>query len=322
MPSILIAIVFVVVFAVVILFLGFCLAFQKTKQNNQIRAMLRTADPVTAERAVDLLRPVNVQTSIEKLLRKIGLENPLNLYLDQAGVSWNGTKFVLVCAMAAVGGVVLSTQLPSFGHAKVTIPLFGVICGLFPLIVVSRKRAKRIRQFEEQFPEALDFLGRSMRAGHAFSIGLEMLVQDSAEPLASIFRRVLQDLHLGSPLDVSLGKLVTLVPLVDVRFFVSSVLLQQETGGNLSEILAKLSHVIRERFRLKGQVKAVSAHGRITGLVLVLMPVAVAVFMLLSSPSYLMTLFHDPDGQKMVMGAIGGQILGFICIKKITNIKV
>lgn len=322
MPTILIAIIFVVVFVVVILFLGFCLAFQKTKQNNQIRAMLRTADPVTAERAVDLLRPVNVQTSVEKLLRKLGLQNPLTLFLDQAGMTWDGTKFVFVCVGTGLGGIVLSTQFPSFGHREVTLLLFGAIFSLFPVVIVSRKRAKRIRQFEEQFPEALDFLGRSMRAGHAFSIGLEMLVHDSAEPLASIFRRVLQDLHLGSPLEVALGKMVNLVPLVDVRFFVSSVLLQQETGGNLSEILAKLSQVIRERFRLKGQVKAVSAHGRITGLVLVLMPAAVAVFMLFSSPSYLMTLFQDPDGRKMVMAAIGGQILGFICIKKITNIKV
>ncbi len=322
MPLLLVAIIFAVIFTAVILFLGFCAAFNKTKQNNQIRAMLRTADPIMAERAVELLRPAGIENSVEKMLRRMGLASRLDLFLDQAGMSWNGTKLTLLSIAFGTAGLVFSSQLPEFGYRAFVSPALAAACGFLPFYVVSRKRAKRIRQFEEQFPEALDFLGRSMRAGHAFSVGLEMLVVDSPEPLSSIFRRALQDLHLGSPLDVALGKLVMLVPLVDVRFFVSSVLLQQETGGNLSEILSKLSHVIRDRFRLKGQVKAVSAHGRITGLVLVLMPAGVAILMLFLSPGYLLTLFADPDGRLMVMGSIVGQFVGFLCIKKITNIKV
>lgn len=322
MPLLLVVIIFVVVFATVLLFLGFCAAFNKTKQNNQIRAMLRTADPITAARAVELLRPAGIESSVEKILRRMGLANRLDLLLDQAGMNWNSTKLTLVSFGAGIAGLVFGFQLPEFDYRALVSVALAAGCGFLPFYVVSRKRAKRIRKFEEQFPEALDFLGRSMRAGHAFSIGLEMLVTDSPDPLASIFRRALQDLHLGSPLDEALGKLVMLAPLVDVRFFVSSVLLQQETGGNLSEILSKLSHVIRDRFRLKGQVKAVSAHGRITGLVLVLMPAAVAVIMLFSSPGYLLTLFRDPDGRLMLMGSVVGQFIGFLCIKKITNIKV
>jgi len=161
-----------------------------------------------------------------------------------------------------------------------------------------------------------------MRAGHGFTIALEMLGADSPDPLGSAFRRVSNELQLGSSLEVALSKLVTLVPLVDVRFFVSSVLLQQETGGNLGEILSKLSHVIRERFRLKGQVKAASAHGRITGIVLVLMPVAVTGFMMVSSPAYLRGLAADATGQKMIYGAIIAQIIGYFVIRKIVNIKV
>lgn len=322
MPTLLVVIIFAVVFTAVILFLGFCAALNKTKQNNQIRAMLRTADPVTAERAVELLRPAGIESSVEKILRRMGLANRLDLFLDQAGMSWNSTRLTLVSLGAGTAGLVFSFRLPQFGYGALVSLALAAGCGFLPFYVVSRKRAKRIRKFEEQFPEALDFLGRSMRAGHAFSVGLEMLVLDSPEPLSSIFRRALQDLHLGSPLDVALGKLVMLVPLVDVRFFVSSVLLQQETGGNLSEILSKLSHVIRDRFRLKGQVKAVSAHGRITGLVLVLMPAGVTALMMLLSPQYLLTLYTDPDGRLMVMGSILAQIVGFLCIKKITNIKV
>ncbi len=322
MPLILVAIVFAVVFTTVLIFLGFYVAFHKSKQNNQIRAMLRTADPIVAARSVELLRPANFESSVEKILERMGVANRLDLFLDQAGMSWRGSKLFLVSIATAFAGFLFSSQLPSFSYRFFVSIAAAGICGALPFFVVYRKRAKRIRQFEEQFPEALDFLGRSMRAGHAFSIGLEMLVLDCPDPLSTIFKRALQDLHLGSPLDEALGRIVTLVPIIDVRFFVSSVLLQQETGGNLSEILSKLSHVIRDRFRLKGQVKAVSAHGRITGLVLVLMPIAVAVLMLFSSPRYLLTLFVDPDGRKMIMGAIAAQMLGFFCIKKITNIKV
>jgi tight adherence protein B len=187
---------------------------------------------------------------------------------------------------------------------------------------VLRKRAKNIADFEKQLPEALDFLSRSMRAGHGFSIALEMLAADSPDPLGSIFRRVSNDLQLGSSLEAALKKVLLLVPLVDVRFFVSSVLLQQETGGNLGEILSKLATIIRERFRLKGQVKAVSAHGRITGMVLVLMPVVVTLIMMATSPQYLIDLAADKLGRMMIYGAICGQIVAYFVIKKIINIKV
>jgi tight adherence protein B len=161
-----------------------------------------------------------------------------------------------------------------------------------------------------------------MRAGHAFSIGLEMLVADSPEPLQGVFRQMLNDLHLGSTLESCLTKLTERVPLIDVRFFVSTVLLQQGTGGNLAEILDSMATIIRERFRLKGQVKAASAHGRITGLILSIMPVVVAALLFLISPDYIMTLVRDTDGRKMVIGAIVGQLIGFLCIRKIVNFKV
>jgi tight adherence protein B len=133
---------------------------------------------------------------------------------------------------------------------------------------------------------------------------------------------VSNDMQLGSSLEVAFGKLLILMPLLDVRFFVSSVMLQQETGGNLGEILSKLAFIIRERFRVKGQVKAASAHGRITGIVLVLMPVAVTGFMMMITPEYLRTLVSDSTGKLLIYGAITGQIVGYFVIRKITNIKI
>ena len=228
----------------------------------------------------------------------------------------------MCAAGAAAAGALLGSRIPVISLRPLVIVAFAVAGFGLPLFIVLRKRRKRVAKFEEQFPEALDFISRSMRAGHGFAVGMEMLVSDSPEPLASAFRRVLNDMNLGSPLNEALSKLIANIPSLDVRFFTASVLLQQETGGNLSEILIKLSHVIRERFRLKGQVKAASAHGRITGLVLVLMPVAVAALMSVSSPKYLGLLISEKQGRYMIVFAIVAQMVGYLCIQKIVKIKV
>ncbi len=166
-----------------------------------------------------------------------------------------------------------------------------------PYLYVRRKRKQRLDTLEEQFPESLDFLARSMRAGHAFSISLEMLGEEMADPLGQEFRTLFNEQNLGAPLDVALRNFAERVPLLDVRFFTSSVLLQKQTGGNLSEILGRLAYVIRERFRLKGQVKAASAHGRMTATILTLLPVATMVMLLMVAPGYLQGMAADEYGQ-------------------------
>ena len=303
-------------------FAGLGLAFLRSRENNRIRAMLRTADPVVAERSVELLRPSSVHDSFAKILVKLGLDSRLNLWLSQAGLRWTAGKLVFMCFALSAATLLALNQVNIPFYKAGILPSCSIGAGALPLLLVMKKRTKRLAAFEEQLPEALDFLSRSLRAGHAFSIGLEMLVLDSPEPLGPIFKRCLNDLHLGSPLEVALGKILEAAPLLDVRFFIASVLLQQETGGNLSEILSKLSHVNRERFRLKGQVKAASAHGKITGLVLVVMPVAVGILLMITSPAYVMVLFKNQLGKDMVIGAVVAQILGYFVIRKIVNIKV
>ena len=241
--------------------------------------------------------------------------------IEQSGQNTNSSKLILFSLFGLVIGFLIGSRF-SFLPYSLTGIIAGAIGASFPYLNLRHKRSKNFEEFEKQLPEALDFLSRSMKAGHGFSIAMELLANDSPDPLGSLFRRVSNDMQLGSALDVALGRLSTLMPLLDVRFFVSSVLLQQETGGNLSEVLAKLALIIRERFRLKGQVKAVSAHGRITGLVLVLMPVVVAVIMMITSPEYLLDLAADKVGRMMIYGAVGGQIVGYFVIKKIINIKV
>jgi len=194
--------------------------------------------------------------------------------------------------------------------------------GALPWLYMVHKRKKRLEHFEAQFPESLDFMARALRAGHAFTVSLEMLAKESPEPLRSEFLKVYNEQNLGEQLPVVLQHLTTRVPLLDVKFFVAAVLLQRDSGGNLGEILTKLAYVIRERFRLKGQVRAASAHGRITALVLTALPIVTVLALTVLAPSYLPSLMKDPDGKYMIVAAIAGQILGYFVMRKIINIKV
>jgi tight adherence protein B len=317
-----IAVTFLVSFGVILLCVKAAFSYFKSQQKQQILKMLRVSDEArTSGPEKQFLKPVHSDDSLAKFLSRFQFMERLNLIIAQAGQSIAASKLIALSCVTFVIASLLGAKL-HFVSALFSGLILGLLGGAIPLLVILRKRRKAIEEFEGQFPEALDFISRSMRAGHGFSIALEMLAADSPDPLGAAFRQVSNDLQLGSALDVALGKLLIQVPTVDVRFFVSSVLLQQETGGNLGEILGKLALIIRERFRLKGTVKAVSAHGRITGMVLVLMPLAVTLIMLVTSPNYLAELSADAFGKKLIYGAIGGQIIGYFVIKKIINIKV
>ena len=297
--------IFLALFLIVLLCVGFGQAFLVSRQKQQIRIMLKRAESQAGKRRPDLLNPEVEQDSLAKTLDDIPAFRRLGVLIEQSGSQWTTPKFMLLTLIAGIAGVLIGSFVPPLSLNRLSPLVLAPLVAALPFLLVLRKRSKRMDKFEEQFPEALNFVSRSMRAGHAFSIGLEMLVADSPDPLGFYFRRLLNDLHLGSSLEVALGKLVAGVPLIDVRFFVSAVLLQQGTGGNLSEILDTMANIIRERFRLKGQIKAASAHGRITGLILAVMPVIVAVILFFVSPQYLMVLATDPDGKKLVIGAGG-----------------
>src|SRR5579875_960377 len=250
---IIVLVVFLLVFVAAVLSLTFGLSYIKLRQRKHIRSLLKTAEAAPQETAsVELLLPADEEDRLKKLLKRFRLIERLDL----TGKNWSSSNVIMLSLGAAIAGSLLGLKLPLV-HDPEAGATFGALLGAsLPFLMVRRQRAKNLAAFEKQFPEALDFLARSMRAGHAFSIALDMLSQDAPDPLGSAFRRVSNDMQLGSSLEASLKRLSTLMPLVDVRFFVSSVLLQQETGGNLGEILSKLAYVIRERFRVKGEVKA------------------------------------------------------------------
>ena len=168
----------------------------------------------------------------------------------------------------------------------------------------------------------MDFLARSLRVGNALTISLEMMIPETTEPLRSEFLRVTRELAFGAPLDVALKQLLARVPLVEVRFLAAAILLQRETGGNLGEILDKLSLSVRERLRLKRQVNAASSQGRLTARVLSILPVVVFAMILVISPEYMHTMTHQPVGRAMLMAAVLAQFAGYLCMKKITNIEL
>jgi tight adherence protein B len=256
----------------------------------------------------------------QMLVDKYGFGPKLATFLEQAGIEWQPARFVhlsLVCCIAAFA--VAWLMLPIGKPLAVVV---GLAAGLGPAIYAWMKRKSRLRHFEEIFPDALEFVSRSMRAGHAFSVSLEMIHREFQEPVSSEFRRTFEEHNLGLPIEIALQKLATRVPSLDVHFFVSAVLLQKRTGGNLAEILDKLAYVIRERFKLRGRIRAVSAHGKMTATALSCIPIAVAVLMFYTNPDYVKFFFTDDTGNIMMGCAIALQVIGYLIMKKIVNIEV
>src|SRR5207302_190299 len=208
--------------------------------------------------------------AVAELLGSINITQRIGRLLSESGLDWTMSRLMTTMGVMFVMGALASLKIPgSFPPALVALGV-GMCAAWLPVFYVSKKRGKRIDNLEAQLPDALDFLARSMRAGHAFTISLEMVGQEIQEPLGQEFRSLFNEQNLGASLERAFGNFAKRVPITDIRFFRSAVLLQRQTGGNLSEILNRLSHIIRERFRLKGQVKAVSAHGRLTASILTL----------------------------------------------------
>ncbi len=286
--------------------------------------MLQTAAGENVPGITTLLKEIEPDkpTGLKALVRSLEFTRHAQEMLQQAGMTWSSNRLLAMMALLTVPGFALGIVWPVLLSGPVTGVVLAVIFAALPYLFVRHKRKSRLDKMEEQLPEALDFLARSMRAGHAFSISLEMVGEEISDPLGQEFRTLFNEQNLGAPLDIAMRNFAMRVPLLDVRFFTSSVLLQKQTGGNLSEILSRLAYVIRERFRLKGQVKAASAHGRLTATILTLLPVFTMLGLLVVAPGYLQGMANDSDGKWLIGGAIVAQVLGNFFIKKIINIKV
>ena len=315
---------FFVVFALMLMAVSLGLKFFDARQKKQVVGMLETASGEPVVSVSNLLKEIESErpSGFKRIFSGMQFSRHASEQIQQAGLNWSSSRLIASMGLMMIPGLGLGSLMPFLFNGPTTAIVLALLFGAAPYLMVRHKRSKRLALLEEQFPESLDFLARSMRAGHAFSISLEMLGEEMADPLGQEFRALFNEQNLGAPLETALRNFTIRVPLLDVRFFPSSVLLQKQTGGNLSEILSRLAYVIRERFRLKGQVKAASAHGRLTATILTLLPIGTMIALLVVAPGYLQGMAEDSDGKYLIGGAIVAQILGNFFIKKIINIKV
>ncbi len=264
-----------------------------------------------------LARPLDkVPGFFEIFLERFG---NINLLFEQADTSLTISKLLLISVTMAVIGGGLGAVLRI--HPAL-MPLLGLLTGAVPVFWVLLRRRRRLKAFAAQLSDAMEMLARSLRAGQSLGFGFNMVAAEMSPPISKEFNRVFEEQNLGITLDESLEGLTERIPNLDLKFFVTAVILQRQTGGDLAEILDKIGALIRDRFRIWGQVQALTGEGRLSGIVLLALPFVLFLAVYQLNPNYIMVLFTDPLGKKMLAVAIFMQIIGALVIRKIVNIKV
>ena len=261
---------------------------------------------------------MGVWSDASKAGRVNALVRPLHQMLEQSGLEMNVAGLLVLMLFSAL--IAFSVVLVLVHWFLVALAAC-VAAAWLPVLHVSRKRKKRINKFEEQFPEAIDLIARALRAGHAFPAGLSMVAEEMAAPIGPEFQVLYDHQNFGMPLPEAMRAFAQRVPLLDAKFFVTAVLTQREAGGNLAEVLDNLASVIRDRFKVKRQVRVISAHGRITGWVLVGLPPSLATMLTLIAPKHMGELFFTSLGHWMLAGAVALQVIGSLIIRKLVQIE-
>ena len=257
--------------------------------------------------------------AVDRMATGTATGSRLERWLEQSGVAISLSGLLVASLLGAVLFGLAGSMLVHHPLATGACALFGFVV---PSAVLRRRRAKRIKKFEEHFPEALDLMSRAVRAGHAFSAGLKMIGDELADPVGQEFRKTFDEQNFGLALQDALEHLAVRVPLLDVRFFVTAVLIQHDTGGNLAEILDNLARVVRERFKIRRQVQVHTAHGRMTGYVMLALPAFLTIALSFINPDHMSLLFRDRMGQTMLVGAIVMQTVGYLWIRQVVKIEV
>jgi tight adherence protein B len=243
----------------------------------------------------------------------------LRLLFEQADTSLTPAKFAIVSGVMAVAGMAMA----AFGQVHPgLLPVAGIMMGALPLFWLMWRRKRRLTAFTVQLPDALELISRALRAGHSLAAGFDLVQKEMSPPIGVELGRVFEEQNLGIPMEEALQSLTDRVPNLDLKFFCTAVVLQRQTGGDLAEILDKISHLVRERFKIFGQIQALTGEGRLSGIVLLALPPVLFVAVYKLNADYVMMLFTDPMGKKMLAGAVVLQVLGALMIRKIINIKV
>ncbi|MBZ5641877.1 MAG: type II secretion system F family protein [Acidobacteriia bacterium] len=314
----------IIVVAVVAAVLGIQLTGSSDKREQIVRR-LRESTPVAksleAHASAELLRDEGLSTLpwLDRALSNWSKISYVRALLAQAGVSTKPGQIILSTGVFGLGTYLVAHLL--LGNPVLPV-LYGLIAGSIPIGTVYFKRYKRLGAFEKNFPDAIDLLARAVRAGHALNSGMEIVGEEMSEPIAGEFRKTFEEQRLGLMFKEALVNLCERVPTQDVRFFATALIIQDETGGNLAEILGSLSATIRDRFRIRGEVRARTAQGRLTAGLLISIPPAMLIALNIINPEYIRPLFTNMTGILMLVGAGTLQFLGGIILWKIVNIDV
>lgn len=257
--------------------------------------------------------------ALERLLLAMPRISSIDRLLEQSGSTMTVARFLLITVLSGLAGflVPLVLRTPLFFALAI-----GAIAAVAPLMALFQMRARRLHRFEEQLPDALDLLSRALQAGHAFPSGMQMVAEEAAEPLATEFQITFEEINYGVSVSDAMLNLATRVPSMDLRYFVISVLLQRETGGNLSELLVNLSTLIRERFKLLGKIRVLAAEGKLSAYILISLPFATAFMIFAVNPKFMSVLWTDPAGLNMVYGALLMMLVGAFWMWRIVKIRV
>ena len=300
---------------------------QRSARARLIRERLSAEQTQSGREALALLRDEMFSRipAFDTLLRRSERVSKLQILLDQAGLTMRAGNLLIFSLLSSVAGAlagyVLAQPLPA--QETLLFTTTGAALGLIvPYSYASWRRTRRFQKFETVFPEAIDTLARAVRAGHAFTMALEIVCNELAEPVSSEFRKLYEEQKYGMPVRDALLNLAERMPLVDVKFFVTAVMLQRETGGNLAEILDNLSYMIRERFKILRQVRVYTAQGRLTMMLLMGLPPTIVITMLIMNPSFIQPLFADPIGHVLLAMGITLQTVGYFVIRRIIQIQV
>lgn len=293
-----------------------------TETQKRTRDQLRRLAMVAGEGGDrDFIRDRRLSTigPLDRLLTNSQFARDTELLLYRAGVDMRVGTFLLIVAVTGAAAMLLFQLF--FGRPLFAL-FFGLVCATIPYGVVRSKKTKRTRLFEEQLPDAMDLMTSALRAGLSLPAALQLVAQEAPSPLAEEFGHTFDEQNLGLDIRDAMINLAQRIDSVDVKFFVTAVVVQRETGGNLAEIMQNISHIIRERFRILGDVRTLTAHGRFSGVILGVLPVAMGFLIAIIAPDYMLGFIRDPAGQSLLLLALVLQIFGFIWIRKVVNIRV
>jgi tight adherence protein B len=274
---------------------------------------------VDADESVVMHAPSGPVPAVDRLLARTPGVGLLARLIAQSGVQTTPGSVVIAslgASFMAVMAVMMFVRMP------LLIPVAALAGMAAPTLWLMRRRTARVRKFEEQFPDALDLMSRAIRAGHAFQTSLGMVADELPTPVGPEFKKTFEQQNFGLPLREALNGLAERIPLLDIRFFVTAVTIQRESGGNLAEILENLAHVVRERFKIRRQVRTHTAHGRFTGYVLMALPAFLAVALTYINPEMMHLMFTEPMGRTMLAGAVVLQTIGYFWIQQVIKIEV